>query len=71
MLACLAEMIRSPRMDPEGVEQAKALGLQAIAAVRDEPQQLCMQHLQRNSMPAPFNRTGLGTPEGIQALTAA
>ena len=70
MLACLAEMVRSPRMDPEGVEQAKSLGLQAIAAVRDEPQQLCMQHLQRISMPEPFNRSGLGTPEGIQALTA-
>jgi predicted Zn-dependent peptidase len=70
MLECLGEMIRSPRMDPEGVEQAKALGLQAIAAVRDEPQQLCMQHLQRISMPEPFNRSGLGTTEGIQALTA-
>ncbi|MBM4051422.1 MAG: insulinase family protein [Planctomycetes bacterium] len=70
MLACLGEMVRSPRMDPDGVEQAKALGLQAIAAIRDEPQQLCTQHLLRISMPAPFNRSGLGTPEGIRALTA-
>ncbi len=70
MLVCLAEMVRHPRMDDEGVEHARALGLQAIAAVADDPQQVCMQALSRVSMPAPFNRSGLGTPEGLAALTA-
>lgn len=69
MLACMGEMVRTPRMDDDGVASAKALALQAIAAVRDDPQHVCMQNLQRVSMPAPYNRSGLGTAEGVEALT--
>ncbi|XVJ60688.1 MAG: insulinase family protein [Tepidisphaera sp.] len=68
-LPLLVDMVRAPKLDEDSVEPSKDLALQAIESLKDEPQERAMVALGARHHRAPLNRSGLGTAEGIQALT--
>ncbi len=71
VLPLLVDSFRRPRMDEEAIEPSRDLALQAIDAVKDDPQQRAMILLRSRHHPTPLDRSGLGTPEGIRALSRA
>lgn len=64
----LAEMALRPRMDYDAIDPSRDLALQAIAALKDEPQERAGLLLRASHLPSPLNRSGLGTREGLEAL---
>jgi predicted Zn-dependent peptidase len=66
----LSLAVLRPNLDPEALEAVRALALQALKGLQDEPQHLAGVKLREHAMPAPFNRTGYGTEAGLRALTA-
>ncbi|HLO42342.1 MAG TPA: pitrilysin family protein [Phycisphaerales bacterium] len=69
-LPLIADMVLSPAMDADDVEPTRDLALQAIASLKDDPQQRAMLAARERHLPDPINRSGLGTPDGLGALTA-
>lgn len=68
-LPLVAAMMLDPRMDAESIEPARDLALQAIQSVKDDPQERVGLLARAAHNPAPLDRSGLGTPEGLRALT--
>lgn len=68
-LPLIVDMVRSPRMSEQSIEPVRDLCLQAIESLADEPQQRALYAARARHFPEPLDRTGLGTPEGINALT--
>jgi predicted Zn-dependent peptidase len=68
-LPILIDMVRSPNIDDEAIAASKDLALQAIESLKDEPQERAMLAARARHQPSPINRSGLGTPEGIEACT--
>lgn len=68
-LELLVPIMTAPRLEEAHLEPAKRLALQALAGLDDEPQHLAMVRLAERFFPAPFNRSGLGRPEGIAAAS--
>lgn len=68
-LPLLLDMIRRPNFDEQAMEPSRALALQAIDALADEPQQRVMLQLKENHYPQPLNRSPLGDREHLQNLT--
>lgn len=69
LLVLLTDVVRRPRLEAEALEAVRSIALQALEALQDDPQHLAGLALREFAMPAPFNRTGYGTREGLQALT--
>lgn len=69
-LPLLLDMLRRPNLDQDALEPSRALCLQSIDALDDEPQQRVMLELRRCHFPAPFNRSPLGERDHLQRLTA-
>lgn len=69
-LPLLTDIVRRPRFDAEQLEPARALALQAIAGLSDDPQERVMLELRARHAPPPINRSPMGTAEGIRAITA-
>lgn len=69
VLPLLADMVRSPRMDPESVEPARELALQAIESLADDPAQRAAIALRLRHRPDPVNRSGLGEPHTLASMT--
>jgi predicted Zn-dependent peptidase len=69
VLPLLADMVLRPRMDAESVEPARDMALQALESLADDPQERALIAARARHQPAPINRSGLGTPEGLAALT--
>jgi predicted Zn-dependent peptidase len=67
----LSLTVRQPNLDGESLESVRAIALQALKGLEDEPQHLVGVRLREFAMPAPFNRSGYGTQAGLQALTPA
>jgi predicted Zn-dependent peptidase len=65
----LMDMVRRPRMDDASVEPCRDLALQAIESLQDDPQERASHLARERHYPSPLNRSGLGTPEGLEALT--
>lgn len=70
-LPLLTDMVLRPRFDPESVEPARELALQAIESLKDDPTQRAMLAARARHYSAPINRSGLGTPEGLAAISRA
>lgn len=70
-LPLIVDMVRRPRMEEGAIEPARDLALQAIESLKDDPQQRAMLAARARHHPAPINRSGLGTPEGLRAATRA
>jgi predicted Zn-dependent peptidase len=68
-LPLIARTIRSPRFDGEAVGPSRDLLLQSIESLADDPQERAMLAARERHNPPPLNRSGLGTREGLEAIT--
>ncbi len=68
-LPLIVDMVRRPRMDAESIEPVRDLCLQAIDALKDDPQERASISLRERHLPPPLNRSGLGTPDGLRAIS--
>jgi len=73
-LPMLVDMVRSPRLGgedfAESLEASRALALQSLASIDDEPRDKAMRELLSIHFGSPINRHALGTKEGISAVDA-
>lgn len=69
VLVPLVDMVLKPRLEEEGMEPSRELCLAAIESLKDDPQQRASLLARARHYPKPFNRTGMGTPEGLEACT--
>jgi len=74
-LPMLVDMVRSPRLGGddfgESLEACRALCLQSLASIDDEPRDKAMRELLAVHFGSPINRHALGTKEGIASVDAA
>jgi predicted Zn-dependent peptidase len=68
-LPLLVEMIRDPRMDEASIEPVRDLALQAIDALKDDPQERAILAVRERHNPPPLNRSGMGLPDHLEAMT--
>lgn len=68
-LPLFVDMVLRPRMDADAVEPCRDLALQSLASVKDDPQERAMLLARSRHQPPPLNRSGLGTEEGLRAVT--
>lgn len=68
-LPLIVDVIRRPRIDAASVEPVRDLCVQAIEGLKDDPHERAMLELKARHAPAPINRSGLGTLEGLEAIT--
>lgn len=68
-LPLLTDMVLNPHMDAAAIEPCRDLALQALDSLKDDPQERAMLAARRHHHPSPFNRSGLGTAEGLAAVT--
>lgn len=64
----LSLVVREPNLDGESLESVRAIALQALNGLEDEPQHLAGVRLREFAMPAPFHRSGYGTVAGLESL---
>lgn len=69
-LPLIVDMVRRPRFDAESVEPSRDLCVQAIESLKDEPSERLMVTLKERHAPAPINRSGMGTIEGLEKIGA-
>ncbi|XHC25355.1 insulinase family protein [Phycisphaerales bacterium ac7] len=74
-LPMLVEMVRSPRLGGDdfdaSLEASRALCLQSLSSIDDEPRDKAMRELLSVHFGSPINRHTLGTREGIEAVDGA
>lgn len=63
------DMVRRPRMDEESIEPVRDLCMQALDALKDDPQERASLALRERHNPPPLNRSGLGSVQGLGAIT--
>lgn len=72
-LPMLVDMVRAPRLGgddfAESLEASRALALQSLASIDDEPREKALRELLAVHFGSPINRHSLGTREGIMAVT--
>ena len=68
-LALYADILRRPHLPEEELEPAKAMSLQDIQALEDDPQRKVMVELRKRYYPDPLGRDQRGTAEGVEAVT--
>lgn len=68
-LPLAVDMVLRPRIDAEAVEPTRDLAMQALEGLNDDPQERAVLAVRERHNPPPINRSGLGTAEGIAALT--
>ena len=69
VLPLLVDMVRAPRFEAEAIEPSRDLALQAIESLQDDPQERAMLGARARHYPTPLERSGMGTPDGLKALT--
>lgn len=73
-LPMLVDTVRSPRLGgedfAESLEASRALALQSLSSIDDEPRDKAMRELLSIHFGSPINRHALGTKEGINAVDA-
>jgi predicted Zn-dependent peptidase len=68
-LALLFDMALRPRFSEDAIEPARELALQSLESLKDDPQERAMIATRERHLPSPLNRSGLGTVEGLTAIT--
>ncbi len=68
-LPLIVDMVRRPRFDAEAIDPVRDLALQALESLADDPHERAALALRERHNPAPINRSGMGTPEGLAAIT--
>ena len=67
-LPLLIDMIRRPALEAPSLEPTRALALQSLDALEDEPQQKTFYELRKLHYPKPFDRSSLGLRKHIQSI---
>jgi predicted Zn-dependent peptidase len=70
-LEIYADVLRRPHLPAEELDAVRALALQDIQALEDEPRQKVLIELRRRHYPAPLGLDHRGTAEGLGNLTPA
>jgi predicted Zn-dependent peptidase len=65
----LVSAIRDPALAEDAVDPSRQLALQSLKGLVDEPQSRVMYAAREFHAPDPINRSGLGTEEGLAAIT--
>src|SRR5690606_5776445 len=68
-LPLLTDIVRRPRFDQGSIEPVRDLSLQAIESLADDPHERAAITARERFFPAPINRSGLGTIDGLRAAT--
>lgn len=68
-LILLIDMLRKPRFDDSAIDPAREQCLAALESLKDDPQERAVLAARDRHFVSPFDRTGLGTAEGLQSLT--
>ena len=71
VLPLVADMVKAPRLEPDALAPAASLALQEIESLADDPQRRAVLAARERHYPDTIGRSGLGTIEGITALTHA
>jgi predicted Zn-dependent peptidase len=69
-LEIYADILRRPHLPAEEMDAVKALALQDLRALEDEPRQKMLIELRKRHYPAPLGQDRRGTEAGINSLTA-
>jgi predicted Zn-dependent peptidase len=70
VLELYADILRRPHLPAEEMDAVKALALQDLQGLDDEPRSRVLIELRRRHFPPPLGRDRHGTVEGIERLTA-
>src|SRR5262245_46357819 len=68
-LELYADILQRPHLPEEELDPVKALALQDLQSLEDDPRQKTLIELRRRHYPPPLGQDRRGTPEGIEALT--
>ncbi len=68
-LEIFADVVLRPRFEDAEVEPIRALALQNLAALEDDPSTKVIYELRHRHFPHPWGTPSPGTPEGVSALT--
>jgi len=68
-LSLLVDTVLRPRFEADAIEPSKALVLQSLASLSDDPQERAVIGARTRHLPAPFNRSTYGDASGINAVT--
>jgi predicted Zn-dependent peptidase len=68
-LGLFADVLRRPHLPPEELDSVKALALQDLQSLEDEPRAKVMVELRRRFWPAPLGQDRRGTRETIERIT--
>lgn len=67
-LSYMIQMVRDPLLPGDAVEPIRNLCLQSLDSLQDEPQQEVMLRVREQHRPSPFNRSGYGERDGLEAI---
>ena len=68
-LEIFADMVLHPHLDDDEFEPIRALCLQNLRSLEDDPGSKVIYELRRRHFPDPWGRPSPGTPEGVSSLT--
>jgi predicted Zn-dependent peptidase len=68
-LELYADIVRRPHLPADELDAVRALALQDIQGLEDEPRQKVLIELRRRHYPAPLGFDHRGTPQGLHRLT--
>ncbi len=68
-LSIVSKVLREPTLPEEELASVKALALQDLKGLEDEPASKVMTELAARFYPAPFGRSQLGTEEGVEKVS--
>jgi predicted Zn-dependent peptidase len=68
-LEIYADILRRPHLPDEELDAVKALALQELQGLEDEPRQKMFIELRKRHYPAPLSNDRRGTEEGVSTLT--
>lgn len=68
-LEIYADILRRPHLPEEEIDAVKALTLQDLQGIEDDPRQKVLLELRRRHFPPPLGRDHRGTPETVERLT--
>lgn len=68
-LEIYADILRRPHLDADEIEPIRALALQSLQSLEDDPGSKVILELRRRHFPDPWGRPAPGTPEGVAAIT--
>jgi predicted Zn-dependent peptidase len=69
-LEIYADILRRPHLPEDELDPVRALALQDIQSLEDEPRGKVLVELRRRHFPPPLGKDRRGTPEGLENLTA-